>query len=110
MIERDLRRTMLRPETTLRVTELNHTVLAWVDYEGRRIEVVLDPMRGGLIASVVHELIHATYARDLSKWGKNEESIVVALEQDTMSLVDNNQLMVRWWRNAISRKLDQEAA
>lgn len=108
MMERDLKATLLRPTTTLRTTELNGLTMAWVDYEGKYVEVVLDPMRGGLIASVVHELIHATYPRQLKVWGRNEECIVVALELQQMNLIDTDESRVRWWRKAINEKLDAQ--
>jgi hypothetical protein len=110
MMERDLRQMLLKPTTTLRTTELNGTTLAWVDYEGKEVEVVLDPMRGGLIESLVHELIHAVYAKQLRIWGRNEECIVCALEVEQMHLVNNDESRVRWWRDAINAKLDKEAA
>ena len=110
LMERELRRTLRRPDTRLRTTELNGTTLAWVDYDGRVVEVVLDPMRGGLIESLVHELIHAVYAKPLRVWGRNEECLVSALEQEQMQLINNDEARVRWWRRAIGQKLDAEDA
>jgi hypothetical protein len=111
MVERDIKKLLRRPTTRLRVTELKSYVLAWVDYNGREVEVVLDPMRGGLIESVVHELIHARYPVELAKFGKFEEPFVVVMEQGVMELVNNDEARVAWWRAAINAKLDmQEAA
>lgn len=109
MMERDLRKMLLRPTTTLRTTELNGVTMAWVDYDGKTVEVVLDPMRGGIIESVIHELIHAVYVKHLRVWGRNEEAIVVALEVEQMQLVNTDMARVRWWRAAINEKLDAEA-
>lgn len=110
MMERDLRLVLQKPTTTLRTTELNGLTMAWVDFEGKYVEVVLDPMRGGLIASVVHELIHAAYPKHLSVWGSNEECLVIALELQQMALIDTDDKRVRWWRRAINAKLDKETA
>lgn len=108
LMERELRRALMRPDTRLRTTQLSKEVLAWVDYNGRHVEVTLDPMRGGLIECVVHELIHAVYAKPLKAWGRFEEPIVVALEGEMMGFINTDERKVRWWREAIARKLDKE--
>lgn len=107
-MEAELRAALRRPDTRLRVTKLKREVLAWVDYSGRHVEVVLDPMRGGLIECVVHELIHAVYAKPLSSWGRFEEPIVCAVEKELMGYINTDEKRIQWWRDAIAAKLDKE--
>lgn len=108
-VERRLRKALLDRNTRLWSRKLDGETLAWVEYAGKAVEVVVDPMRGGLIECVVHELLHAVYAKELARWGDLEECIVVAVEKEVMAVVNNSTRRVRWWRDAITRKLGKEA-
>ena len=107
-VERQLRKALLAGTTRLVQTRLDGGTLAWVEYHGKRFHVAVDPMRGGLIESVVHELIHAVYAEELSVWGELEEAIVLAVEREVMAAINDSRRRVRWWRDAIARKLVKE--
>lgn len=107
-MERDLRDALVSPRTTLHARTLDGDTLAWVEYEGRAVEVALDPFRGGLIECVVHELLHAVYSRRLAEWGAHEEVIVLALERSIMDRINSSKARVQWWRDAIGRKLTEE--
>lgn len=107
-MDRDLRSCLTSRKTVLMAKKLRGQTLAYVDYDGPTIDITVDPMRGGLIASVVHELIHAVYRRQLAAWGHFEEVIVVALEQSVMAHIDAKPERVKWWRDAIARKLSTE--
>jgi len=108
LMEKQLRAALVRPGTRLRVSELNGDTLAWIEYEGQRYDVTLDPFRGGLIECTIHELIHAVYKNDLRVWGKLEETIVLAVEKPVVERVNIDPTRVRWWRANISAKLDGE--
>ena len=107
-MEKQLRESLLSPRTALRSERLNGDTLAWVEYEGRAIEVAVDAMRGGLIECVVHELLHAVYRTELARWGVFEEAIVLAVESEMMARINANPARVKWWRNAIAKKLQSE--
>lgn len=94
--------------TRLVQTRLDGETLAWVEYHGKRFHVVVDPMRGGLIECVVHELLHAAYAEELAPWGELEEAIVLAVEREVMGLINGSRRRVKWWRDAIAHKLVKE--
>jgi len=107
-LERDLRDALVSPTTFIRWRELPSDTLAWVEYEGKVVEVAVDPMRGGLIECVVHELLHAVYAKELARWGVFEEAIVLAIERELMSAINMSPRRVKWWRAAIDAKLQPE--
>lgn len=106
-MEAGLRRYFRQRRVTVRTDELNDDVLAWVDWDGREVEIVLDPYRGGYIESTVHELMHSVYRRALKAWGALEETLVQGLEAEVMALINHDAERVKWWREAIARKLDQ---
>jgi len=106
--ERDLRDGLRRATTTVEQKTLTGKTLAYVNDEGP-INIVIDPARGGLIESVVHELVHRVWARPLRMWGDAEETLVIALEQDVMYHINAKPSRVRWWRQAIAKKLAQGA-
>ncbi len=104
--EKDLRQALMSKSTTVFSQELHGETLAWVEYEGRKVEVAIDPMRGGIIECVVHELIHAVYEKKLAEWGDLEEAIVIAVEKEMMDLINSSRRRVKWWRDAIGSKLE----
>lgn len=107
-MEKELRALLKRPDTRLRATELHKDTLAWAEFDGHHVQVAVDPMRGGLIECVIHELLHAQYAKPLGMWGKFEEAIVLAVEAEMMAFINRDEKRVRWWRDAIHAKLDGE--
>jgi len=107
-LEARLRKALLDPATRLQRHVLDGETLAWVEYEGRKVEVAVDPMRGGLIECVVHELLHAVCRVELARWGEFEECIVLAIERELVCQINASRRRVRWWREAINRKLTKE--
>jgi len=107
-MEKSLRDALVARSTVLHRHELNGDTLAWVEYEGKRFEVALDEYRGGLIECVIHELLHAVYVHELARWGWVEEDIVLAVERAVMARINRNPTRVKWWRNAIAKKLQSE--
>jgi hypothetical protein len=107
-MEKSLRAALTSKSTVLRSRQLNGDTLAWVEYEGRTVEVAVDAMRGGLIECVVHELLHAVYVDELARWGVFEECIVLAVERELMGRINRSPASVKWWRNAIAKKLQPE--
>jgi len=107
-LEERLRKALLDPATRLKLHVLNAETLAWVEYEGRKVEVALDPMRGGLIECVVHELLHAVMRTELARWGEFEECIVLAVERELVHQINSSRRRVQWWRKAIDGKLTKE--
>lgn len=106
-LEMELRKCLTGPGTVLRITELNGATLAWCEPEDYPAPIVVDPFRGGLIASAVHELLHIARKTELSRWGGLEEPIVLSLEADLMARINSSPSRVRWWRRAIAAKLDK---
>jgi len=104
-LERVLREGLVGRGTTLRTGELNGTTQAYCDTNEYPTPIVVDPFRGGYIASTVHELIHIKRRRQLGTWGRLEEALVIALEMETMALIDRDSERVKWWRAAIIEKL-----
>ena len=107
-MEKSLRAALESDRTVVHWRTLNGDTLAWVEYEGRQVEVAVDPMRGGLIECVVHELLHAVYRLELSRWGVFEECIVLALEREIMATINASPRRVKWWREAIAEKLEPQ--
>jgi len=106
-LEHELRKCLVGPGVVLRTAELNGQTLAWCEPNDYPSPVVLDPFRGGLIESTVHELLHIARAKDLARWGGLEEGIVISLEQELMARINHSPARVRWWRGAIAAKLDK---
>lgn len=106
-MERDLYAKLLEHGTDIRAAVLK-THIADVETDGPYAEVRLDVFLGGVLECVVHELLHATYEKQLKPWGRMEETIVLALEAEIARYITNRLELQDKWRRAVSRKLLRE--
>jgi len=107
-MERDLYAKLLEPGTDIRAAVLK-THIADVETDGPNADVRLDAFLGGILECVVHELLHATYEKQLKPWGRMEETLVLALEAEMARFITNRIELQDKWRRAVSRKLAKEA-
>ena len=74
-------------------------------YEPDKKLITLDSFHGGLLDTLLHELLHHCQYNKLSSFGAGEEIVVEALEDLLVRYVNRSQRRRRWWRRALSAKL-----
>lgn len=104
-MERQLRKILLAPETSLEFHHLKGTFAGEAKLQTRQIK--LNPFNGGITETVIHELIHIGYEGELQRWGALEEPIVEALEDAVVRYVNRNPKRRSWWHQKIQEKLPE---
>lgn len=104
--------TLARMERTLRVA-LHGCRVSFRPLKRENAKVILDqrprlihidPMRGGHLECLVHELIHVAYERQLAEWGALEEPIVEVLELVMTRYINGSERRTAWWRDRLREK------
>lgn len=89
---------------TLRMREMDG---ASGEYDPDTRTVSLDPFNGGLLETLVHELLHHVAYEKLASFGSMEESVVLSIEDELVRFINRSRTRRRWWRRALKAKLGE---
>jgi hypothetical protein len=98
--ERSLRAALTSGKVHLSREELARCV-AQVNVDHPPHQIKFDPLRGAVMDSIVHELIHVVWNDQIEPWGDLEEPIVAAIEQEIVRFINRSERRVEWWRARI---------
>jgi hypothetical protein len=112
----DLRKLLARPDTTIRLRRLK--VCAHSTWETNpetkqpfNIRLVVDPRRDGIVACVIHELLHVYMDQHLNirqlLTPEMEEYAVLAWEKQLYNHLHPRHDMIESWSRSIDRKLKE---
>jgi hypothetical protein len=107
-VERELRSAIEAGDVYIRQQPLKGSV-AQVDIANKPHRILLDPLRGALLDSLVHEVIHVVFLDRLLPWGALEEPIVEAIEEQVVRYINRSKTRVAWWRRVIDEALEQDS-
>lgn len=76
-----------------------------VNLDRKPTTIVIDPLQAGFMNVMVHELLHLCYRKELEQWGKLEECVVEAVEDQVVRYINRDAKRVEWWRRRILKLL-----
>lgn len=108
-VEKELRILAKSPKIEFRMADLTGNdctaMLVW-GQDGLPDLILLDPYLGGLIESVIHELLHIHQKRPTKGLGRElEEAHMEAFEDRVVRYVNQSAQRIRWWRRCITKRL-----
>ena len=107
-VEKRLREAVRGGHVVIRQRPLRAAV-AQVDVNNHPHLILLDPLRGALMDSLIHELVHVVYLREVEMWGQLEEAVVEAIEEGIVRYINRSRGRVEWWRKQIDAALEADA-
>jgi len=106
-LERECRKALMDPALSVRLTQLDGKEAAYIEWAaGDKARVVVDPHEMGVKPALIHELLHHVLSDDVGDLEDDlEEALVLAWEDVLTRHVNRSRYRVRWWREAIRRKV-----
>ena len=77
------------------------------EYDPKRRHIRLDPTWGGLVPTLIHELVHHAFYERMASMGVMEEPAVDAVEAALTRHILQSPVRRKWWSNALKAKISE---